>query len=490
MGAVAVHQRAVCSIRCATERHAIGGEMLKTRTALGTLFLAASVSSSCADTAKPAPRTAIIVEVGSDLDVPGELDEIRVYAGTSASESDAGSQSARGSLRRRSDLPVKVVLEPAAGVTTVYVIAEGYLDDELVRRQSRRPTFVPNRVRELSLFLAKACTQTCPEGETCVSDESGTRCESEVIDLDPGDGGGDGDGDGDGDAGDSGADERDAGPVDAGRVDGGDAGGCVASDEVCNGLDDDCDDRIDDGDTICPQGMPFAIASCGTTGGGDKACVTECVGGYLDCAGDGPGCGTEVSADNCGCEVQCGGDDPCAPSLTEPGQYECLSAGCTGEGEQPCDGFCVNTQVSPSNCGECDNPCSQLPNAIPTCEDGECKLVCAPGYRSCDGDEPGSEGYDNGCEIDINTDITHCGACEGPTAVCPERDNAETICDDGVCGMRCESGFLNCDERVSTGCETPSDRDNCYQCGNECSDGIVGVLPEQCCAGPRDCCTL
>jgi hypothetical protein len=187
-----------------------------------------------------------------------------------------------------------------------------------------------------------------------------------------------------------------------------------------------------------------------------------------------------VSGQNCGCGVICGADDPCSPTLT-PGIYECLEAGCTNAEEEICNGSCTNTATDTNHCGDCGMKCESLPNAKATCEGGECKLVCLTGFRSCDGYEPGTEGFDNGCETNILTDIDHCGACEGPNVACPQRPNAETICDNGFCDIRCTGAFLNCDNGNVDGCETPIDKNNCYTCDRRCT-GLTA-----CCANTRAC---
>jgi hypothetical protein len=438
-------------------------------------FLLAIVSAACSDDEGKAPRTALIVEVHTDLEIGDEIDEVRVFArpaGNDSGAGDAGMQGAKGSLDD-GELPVNVVLEPAAGVTSVRVVAEGYLDGERVRVQTRRTAFVANEVRVLRMDLASACVMECPQAnETCFARGDTARCASDYLDpkylLRPGER--DVDGGGDWDA-----------AVDAGTdADVGDAGACVAEAERCNGTDDDCDTRVDEGSTICPQSTPFAVSAC-TSEGGEKQCrVIACVASRLDCD-DNPDCETRVTADHCGdCETTCDVGDVCAHASGGTG-FECLDSNQCPDDTEVCDKVCVDKQTDALHCGECDNECSQEPNATPSCEAGICTLACVEGYGSCNSDQPD----DDGCETNILTDPMHCGGCEGANTMCPSRANAETFCDDGICAFRCMDGFLSCNETMTDGCEVPIGEDDCYACGNACN----GLL-ESCCEGQRDCCVL
>jgi hypothetical protein len=66
----------------------------------------------------------------------------------------------------------------------------------------------------------------------------------------------------------------DAGPVDAARVDAGSDAGvpCVSSVEVCNGVDDDCDDRLDEGLGFGAIGEPIVVRDVDEHG--DDRCST------------------------------------------------------------------------------------------------------------------------------------------------------------------------------------------------------------------------
>lgn len=59
-------------------------------------------------------------------------------------------------------------------------------------------------------------------------------------------------------------------------------------------------------------------------------------------------------------------------------------------------------------------------------------LRCEPGTGNCDG--LGG----NGCEVDTNGSVEHCGACFEP---CFDSDNATAICVGGECGFTCDPGY-------------------------------------------------
>lgn len=448
--------------------------MIGSRWSLPTLLLMLGAGLGCSESEHKAPRTALVVEVHTDLARGDEIDEVRVTASSDAG--DAGVQTSRGSLRDDdSDLPVNVVLEPASGVISVRVIAEGLLDGEPVRIQTRRTEFVVGEVRVLRMELSRLCAMECPdEGETCADRGGVATCEPEYIApqllLRPGE-------------------QPDSGVADA-AVDAGpdaevDGSTCTPELETCNGGDDDCDERVDEGATICPQNEPFAISACTEQSGSTRCRVVACRSGRFDCDDD-PDCETQVDAENCGaCGMTCDVGDVCAQAAGSGTSYECLDANqCPGTTEV-CASTCVDKQTDAQHCGDCDEECAQLANASPSCVEGACELDCAEGYASCNGDAPGSDGFDDGCETNILTDVMHCGGCEGASTRCPDRDNAETFCDDGICSYRCEDSFLNCNETMTDGCETPIGADDCYACGNACT----GLL-EQCCANRQDCCVL
>lgn len=110
---------------------------------------------------------------------------------------------------------------------------------------------------------------------------------------------------------------------------------------------------------------------------------------------------------------------------------------------------CVSV-TSPSY-GCSDDTCAPcyLPKATTTCAParGACIVAaCVGSWENCDRID------DNGCEVDLNTDPEHCGACGRS---CPPVAHAEVRCGSAQCYIRvCDDGFANCNGQVADGCET------------------------------------
>jgi hypothetical protein len=194
--------------------------------------------------------------------------------------------------------------------------------------------------------------------------------------------------------------------------------------------------------TVCVSG-PNSHAECNT-----GVCSLVCDMGYADCDGSrANGCEVNLatSATHCGtCTTTC-------PGATNASAI-CASATCgtvCNAGFADCDSSSLNgceTNIGNdrNNCGGCGTICTGGTNATPVCTAGMCTLVCGPGFNDCDRDRA------NGCEINTTVSPLNCGTCG---TVCPTSPNASATCSGGVCGIRCASGFLNCDGDTSNGCE-------------------------------------
>lgn len=163
--------------------------------------------------------------------------------------------------------------------------------------------------------------------------------------------------------------------------------------------------------------------------------------GIASCAPGPPpvGRGRECPSDQKSCDGECVPiDDPntgcsiftCTPCYIPNGYAECneygsCAVGFCNIGFADCDGFADNgceldTRNDPENCGGCNLVC-EGPNSITYCKDRYCFFdECKPGYANCDNT------LDNGCEKNINTDATNCGACG-------KKCEAFEICSNGVC---------------------------------------------------------
>jgi hypothetical protein len=127
----------------------------------------------------------------------------------------------------------------------------------------------------------------------------------------------------------------------------------------------------------------------------------------------------------------------------------------------------VSTDADPLNCGKVGNVCPGG-NGTPTCIAGVCGIKCNEGFGNCDGN------LANGCETSTaSNDVSNCGGCG---VVCPGGANSSATCTGGVCGIACQPGFGNCDGQASNGCEanTGSSILNCGGCGIACPQGFNG----------------
>src|SRR5213078_5221542 len=102
----------------------------------------------------------------------------------------------------------------------------------------------------------------------------------------------------------------------------------------------------------------------------------------------------------------------------------------------PSTGCEVDTGTDAKNCGGCGVACA-APNAVTGCVKGACVVTgCAAGYADCDGK------YDNGCEVNSDTDPANCGKC---AATCGGA-HGQVRCVMGACTLTgCAPTFADCD---------------------------------------------
>lgn len=141
-------------------------------------------------------------------------------------------------------------------------------------------------------------------------------------------------------------------------------------------------------------------------------------------------------------DVAVDGDDTTVFGQCEGAFRECL----------PDDGLdCeTNTEIDVNNCGACFQACDST-NGRASCSLSLCSITCDSGFADC------NDRADDGCEIDLRSDLNHCGAC-GQT--CP----AGASCSNGAC--LCPSGTLPCEGQCVNVTENPL---NCGACGVTCS---------------------
>jgi len=222
----------------------------------------------------------------------------------------------------------------------------------------------------------------------------------------------------------------------------------------------------------CPSGQTTCGSSCvnlntdpnncgqcgyGCPSGGtcsQGTCSASCSGGYLDCDG---------STAN-GCEVypysddsNCGACGVRCSSGQRCADGRCIIVSMCAADATECNGRCVNLAYDATNCGQCGYSCPAVANGWPICRQGTCIASCNTGFADCD------ESFTNGCEVNLMTDRGNCGGCgvicmaEFPCCV-----NGDCV---GPSGCPCPSGQTNC----GTGCTNlMTDQKNCGACGRDC----------------------
>ncbi|XYH95861.1 hypothetical protein ACMHYB_50055 [Sorangium sp. So ce1128] len=256
----------------------------------------------------------------------------------------------------------------------------------------------------------------------------------------------------------------------------------------------DCNGVIGDG---CERPINRDVLNCGgcgiecvPTAGGRPWCrdgvcgETVCAAGKGDCNGDpDDGCEVDLAADpeNCG---TCGG-----LCTVANGTGKCTATGCAIDSCEPgfadCgggydDGCETSTQTSLSHCGGCGDTCT-VAGGTPKCEGGDCEVrTCNSGMGDCDGDP------DNGCETNVNSNQTNCGACAAAGGVNCNTiyANATATCQSGACSfVGCKADYANCNSSLTDGCEAnvKTDEGHCGDCSTQCN--TIHTTSNQCLDG-------
>jgi hypothetical protein len=304
-----------------------------------------------------------------------------------------------------------------------------------------------------------------------------------------------------------------------------DAAPCVPTGpETCNGLDDDCNDTIDDG---------FGVGDACDSGDADQ-CLDDAV--ACTAAGDAGEC---VDAGDALVELCNGADDDCDPTTADGSADAMIGTSCDGtdgdlcvEGTQSCTGgslVCSDaTGTTVDLCNSADDDCdpasadgAEDPLVGPGC-DGTDGDLCNEGTKQCTaGSVTCSDvssttidlcnGADDDCDpssADGGEDPTIGGACDGGDGdLCVEGtrtcSGGAPACSDatGTTFDTCNGADDDCDAASADGAEDPfigqacdgTDGDACVEGSRQCIGGglsctdTTGTTSEACNAFDDDC---
>lgn len=284
----------------------------------------------------------------------------------------------------------------------------------------------------------------------------------------------------------------------------------------------------------CVEGS--CVPSCGL---GTTECGGECVDTSLDpahCGGCDTPCAPGLVCSEGECNLDCSGGttkcgDVCVDVVNDPTHCGGCGQACSGgeiciEGEcaacppplSACSGSCIDLATSVTNCGGCGDACPNVALGSPICIAGTCGANCNNNWGDCDdnlsctdnltsdeencgacgvvcpSDELCSGGTCVECDDgetwcgsscrDLSSDTSHCGACNNS---CPSGGPYTTrTCVNGVCGLECWSGRVDCDGISENGCETQV-TNNPFNCG---TCGVICAADEICSAGACQACPV
>lgn len=259
---------------------------------------------------------------------------------------------------------------------------------------------------------------------------------------------------------------------------------CAQLGTSCGYVSDACSQAINCGTCTAP-------AVCGGTGTPNQCgCAAKtCAQLGTSCGTINDGCGQNVDCGGCGQGETCGGGGiagrcgcactlqhavtSCAAGVCSIGSCENGWADCDKDLTNGCE---AHVSDDPSNCGACGTSCA-FPHASGSCNQGTCLMGgCDLSWKDCD-TNPGT-----GCEINIDSDPQNCGGCGNACST----SGGSPQCWGGACGIACADGRGDCNTSAGDGCEVDltSDLNHCGSCSTDCTGPLPpGVATAQCSNG-------
>ncbi len=231
---------------------------------------------------------------------------------------------------------------------------------------------------------------------------------------------------------------------------------CALGDKLCNGA---CvsvaDPLFGCGPSVCSAcALEHATAACSASG----CAIGICESGYADCdQNPANGCETDLSEPaHCGsCNAAC---TSLAPDCNPSGTGFACATGCGGAAPTLCGSQCVDLMTSLDDCGACSNTCPTAANGSATCAGGKCGITCNANFHACGGT----------CAANVSP-----STCGAQCTACPVGAHAVATCNDVQCGLECQAGFADCDGNATDGCEVDvaTSATDCGACGHSCEGG-------------------
>jgi hypothetical protein len=257
--------------------------------------------------------------------------------------------------------------------------------------------------------------------------------------------------------------------------------------EKCDGLDNDCNGTVDDGN-LCPSPQNGS-ATCG----GSAGCQSRCNANFRECGGVCAACpsvpngtvacqGTSCVMNGCnGGYRNCGGRCVTCPSVSN-GQVGCDGESCvltTCNGGFYRDGNTCRAcgATDPAHCGSSCRQCA----GDQDCRQGACVARCTAGCQNdvettCSGGNPTMKNCPNGCASGKCRPCPACNntaRCSGGDLITGETCNASR----GVCEPQTQSCNGNGCNPGTNKCNQCNDNGDCPTC-QECLGGSCQPMAE------------